>query len=82
MTWIPSSPHAFFFLQSWPLTLDRAYYESEALMAAFKSCPKFSPEVYHSDRTMATIVMRYIGETIEWEIAVGVGLGYRGGTKT
>lgn len=52
-----------FFLQSWPLTLDRAYYESEALMAAFKSCPEHSPEVYHSDRTMATIVMRYIGET-------------------
>lgn len=49
--------------QSWPLTLDRAYYESEALMAAFKRCPTYSPEVYHADRTMATIVMRYIGET-------------------
>lgn len=31
-------------------------------MAAFKSCPEHSPEVYHADRTMATIVMRYIGE--------------------
>ncbi|CAN0532527.1 unnamed protein product, partial [Ectocarpus sp. 8 AP-2014] len=47
---------------SWPLTLDRAYYESEALIAAFKRCPAHSPEVYHADRTMATIVMRYIGE--------------------
>ncbi|CAN0564499.1 unnamed protein product, partial [Ectocarpus sp. 12 AP-2014] len=45
---------------SWPLTLDRAYYESEALIAAFKRCPAHSPEVYHADRTMATIVMRYI----------------------
>lgn len=50
-------------LQSWPLTLDRAYYESEALLAAFRSCPEHSPEVYHADRTMATIVMRYIGES-------------------
>lgn len=49
--------------QSWPLTLDRAYYESEALMAAFKRCPDHSPEVHHADRTMATIVMRYIGES-------------------
>lgn len=48
--------------QSWPLTLDRAYYETEALLAAFKHCPTHSPEVYHADRTMATIVMRYIGE--------------------
>lgn len=31
-------------------------------MAAFKRCPAHSPEVYHADRTMATIVMRYIGE--------------------
>eukprot|EP00752_Nemacystus_decipiens_P005063 g4597.t1 len=46
--------------ESWPLTLDRAYYESEALMAAFKRCPDHSPEVYHADKTMATIVMRYI----------------------
>lgn len=61
--------------QSWPLTLDRAHYESEALLAAFKTCPNLCPEVYHADRTMATIVMRYIGEKY-LVFRKGVALGY------
>lgn len=56
--------------QSWPLTLDRAYYESEALLAAQKHCPQHSPEVYHADRTMATIVMRYIGTITFAQVAM------------
>lgn len=59
--------------QSWPLTLDRAHYESEALLAAFKTCPNLCPEVYHADRTMATIVMRYIGELKRVKKAAGLG---------
>ncbi|CAN0012671.1 unnamed protein product, partial [Sphacelaria rigidula] len=46
--------------QSWPLTLDRAYYESQALVSTNKRCPQHSPEVFHADRNMATIIMRYI----------------------
>lgn len=48
--------------QSWPLTLDRAYYETEALLAAHANCPSHCPEVYHANRKMAVIIMRHIGE--------------------
>ena len=67
--------------QSWPLTLDRAHYESEALVAAFKTCPNLCPEVYHADRTMATIVMRYIGEKTKKILRatkINGGLGFGG----
>ncbi|KAM7250256.1 hypothetical protein ACFE04_022139 [Oxalis oulophora] len=46
--------------ESWPMTKERAYFESEALKQQGKLCPANVPEVYHFDRTMALIGMRYL----------------------
>jgi 5-methylthioribose kinase len=46
--------------ESWPMTKERAYFESEALKQHGKLCPLHAPEVYHFDRTMALIGMRYL----------------------
>jgi len=46
--------------ESWPLTLQRATFEANALMEERRLCPDFVPEVYHFDATKAMIVMRFI----------------------
>jgi 5-methylthioribose kinase len=45
---------------SWPLPLDRSYFESQALMTEGKVAPGLTPEVYHYDATMALVVMEYL----------------------
>jgi 5-methylthioribose kinase len=42
---------------SWPLTLDRARIESEALLLEDELCPGSVPKVYHYDTALALIVM-------------------------
>jgi 5-methylthioribose kinase len=42
------------------MTKERAYFESLALIEEGKSCPQHVPEVYHFDRTMSLIGMRYL----------------------
>ncbi|PNX72680.1 methylthioribose kinase, partial [Trifolium pratense] len=46
--------------ESWPMTKERAYFESLALKEEGKLCPQHVPEVYHFDRTMSLIGMRYL----------------------
>lgn len=46
--------------ESWPMSSDRAYYEASTLKQHGRFCPKHVPEVYHFDRGMSTIVMRYL----------------------
>ncbi|GMH02837.1 hypothetical protein Nepgr_004676 [Nepenthes gracilis] len=46
--------------ESWPLTKDRAYFEAMALKEQGRFCPDHVPEVYHFDRDMALIGMRYL----------------------
>jgi len=46
--------------ESWPLTLDRAYFEYTALEAQKKACPEFVPDLYYFSRDNALIVMEYI----------------------
>ncbi|XP_010556001.1 PREDICTED: methylthioribose kinase [Tarenaya hassleriana] len=46
--------------ESWPMTKERAYFEATALRVHGKLCPDHVPEVYHFDRTMALIGMRYL----------------------
>lgn len=47
--------------ESWPLTLQRAYYECAALQAeAAITGTSCVPEVYHFDRSLSLIAMRYI----------------------
>ncbi|KAL2477305.1 Methylthioribose kinase [Forsythia ovata] len=46
--------------ESWPLTKDRAYFEATTLKEHGRLCPDHVPEVYHFDRLMSLIGMRYI----------------------
>ncbi|KAL6651834.1 hypothetical protein ACP70R_010759 [Stipagrostis hirtigluma subsp. patula] len=45
---------------SWPMTRERAYFEASALREHGRLCPDHVPEVYHFDRGMSLIGMRYI----------------------
>ncbi|KDP45914.1 hypothetical protein JCGZ_15474 [Jatropha curcas] len=46
--------------ESWPMTKERAYFEGRALKEHGKLSPEHVPEVYHFDRTMSLIAMRYL----------------------
>jgi 5-methylthioribose kinase len=46
--------------ESWPLTLDRSYFEYKALIAEKAACPEFVPTVYFFSKPNALIVMEYI----------------------
>ncbi|RDX67798.1 Methylthioribose kinase [Mucuna pruriens] len=46
--------------ESWPMTKERAYFESLALKEEGRLSPEHVPEVYHFDRTMSLIGMRYL----------------------
>ncbi|KAJ4966301.1 hypothetical protein NE237_018150 [Protea cynaroides] len=46
--------------ETWPMTKERAYFEARALKEHGHLCPDHVPEVYHFDRTMSLIGMRYL----------------------
>ncbi|KAL5561315.1 hypothetical protein UlMin_031062 [Ulmus minor] len=46
--------------ESWPMTKERAYFESVALREHGHWSPDHVPEVYHFDRTLSLIGMRYL----------------------
>ncbi|KAL7600633.1 hypothetical protein Lser_V15G24573 [Lactuca serriola] len=46
--------------ESWPMTKERSYFEATALKRQHDLSPEHVPEVYHFDRTMSLIGMRYI----------------------
>ncbi|GAB4852867.1 hypothetical protein Ancab_017064 [Ancistrocladus abbreviatus] len=46
--------------ESWPMTKERAYFEAMALKEHGRLCPDHVPEVYHFDRAMSLIGMRYL----------------------
>ncbi|KAK9287109.1 hypothetical protein L1049_015520 [Liquidambar formosana] len=46
--------------ESWPMTKERAYFEQRALIEHGRLCPDHVPEVYHFDRDMSLIGMRYL----------------------
>lgn len=46
--------------ESWPMTKERAYFEAVALREEARLSPEHVPEVYHFDRTMSLIGMRYL----------------------
>ena len=46
--------------ESWPLTLKRAMFERNALVAQRALAPEHVPEVYHFDKSKALIIMRYV----------------------
>jgi 5-methylthioribose kinase len=46
--------------ESWPLTLDRAYFEYRALSAEKEACPNFVPSLYYFSKPNGLMVMEYI----------------------
>ena len=46
--------------ESWPLTLDRAYFEYLALSAEKEACPDFVPSLYYFSKPNGLLVMEYI----------------------
>ncbi|CAI5495575.1 unnamed protein product [Closterium sp. Naga37s-1] len=46
--------------ESWPMTLDRIYYEALALRQQFAWVPELVPEVFFFSHPMALLVMRYV----------------------
>jgi 5-methylthioribose kinase len=51
--------------ESWPLTLDRAFYEYTALQAQKKACPEHVPNLYYFSKKDALIVMEYLAPPIQ-----------------
>jgi 5-methylthioribose kinase len=50
--------------ESWPLPLDRAHFEHEALKRQTRHVPMHVPKVYHFDAEQAAIVMAYLSPHI------------------
>ena len=46
--------------ESWPMTRERAYFEAITLKEHGHLCPDHVPDVYHFDRAMSLIGMRYL----------------------
>ncbi|QQE75155.1 S-methyl-5-thioribose kinase [Brevibacillus composti] len=57
-------PYARVVGESWPLTLDRARIESEALRIQYKHVPDLVPEVYHYDAELALTVMEDLSDHV------------------
>ena len=51
--------------ESWPLTLDRAFYEYTALQAQKKACSEHVPNLYYFSKKDALIVMEYLAPPIQ-----------------
>jgi 5-methylthioribose kinase len=51
--------------ESWPLTLDRAFYENTALQVQKKACPEYVPNLYYFSKKDALIVMEYLAPPIQ-----------------
>lgn len=50
--------------ESWPLTLDRAYFEYRALEAQKRACPEFVPDLYYFSKKHAVIAMEYLAPPV------------------
>ncbi|WP_134699851.1 S-methyl-5-thioribose kinase [Ammoniphilus sp. YIM 78166] len=57
-------PYARVVGESWPLTLDRARIESEALIIQDEICPGSVPKVYHYDKELALTVMEDLSDHV------------------
>jgi 5-methylthioribose kinase len=50
--------------ESWPLPLERSWFEYNALVEQARYAPRLTPEVFHFDREQAMIVMEYLSPHI------------------
>ena len=51
--------------ESWPLTLDRAFFEYTALQAQKNACSEYVPNLYYFSKKDALIVMEYLAPPIQ-----------------
>ena len=49
---------------SWPLPLERSWFEYNALVEQARYAPRLTPEIFHFDRAQAMIVMEYLSPHI------------------
>jgi len=50
--------------ESWPLPLERSWFEYNALVEQARHAPRLTPEVFHFDREQAIIVMEYLSSHV------------------
>jgi 5-methylthioribose kinase len=50
--------------ESWPLTLERSYFEYKALLAEKEACPEFVPTVFFFSKPNGLMVMQYLAAPI------------------
>jgi 5-methylthioribose kinase len=50
--------------ESWPLPLERSWFEYSALIEQARHAPGLTPEIFHFDRAQAMIVMEYLSPHI------------------
>ncbi len=69
-------PYARVVGESWPLTIDRARIESEALLKQGKLCPDLVPKVYHYDADLALTIMEDLSDHVIMRKGLIEGLQY------
>lgn len=50
--------------ESWPLPLERSWFEYNALVEQSRYAPRLTPEIFHFDRDQAMIVMEYLSSHV------------------
>lgn len=61
---------------SWPLTVERSYFESQALKIQSQCAAQYVPAVYHTDRTLGLIIMEHLSEHIIMRKGIVKGIYY------
>lgn len=69
-------PYARVVGESWPLTLDRARIEKDALILQRELCPTLVPEVFHYDQELALTVMEDLSDHVILRKGLTEGLQY------
>lgn len=62
--------------ESWPLPLERSWFEYSALSEQAKHAPRLVPKIFHFDRAQALIVMEYLSPHIIMRKGVVAGIEY------
>ena len=62
--------------ESWPLPLERSYFEHSALAEQARHVPALVPRVYHFDRAMALMAMEYLSPHVIMRKGIVAGVEY------
>ena len=68
--------------ESWPLPLERSWFEYNALVEQGRYAPRLTPKLFHFDRDQAMIVMEYLSSHVIMRKGLIGGVEYpRGGLR-